>query len=66
MTDTKWYWQDVPFIPNKINKSDMLRFQGHIFIKSNVVKQMKTMGTFKIKKKRTSAKDRRRKGITAD
>ena len=60
MVDSKWYWREVPFIPYKmVDKHDMLRFQGHVFIKSNILKRMKVKGTFKKEKSRKKRRDRR-------
>jgi len=49
MAKKKWYWEDVPFIPDSVGAGDLLRFQGHIFVKSTVVEELKAKGVFKKK-----------------
>ncbi len=59
MEKKKWYWEKVPFIPDGVSAGDLLRFQGHIFVKSTVVKELKAKGEFKKKEKKR--KKRRKK-----
>lgn len=44
-----WYWEEVSFIPYDVDAQDLLQFQGHIFIKSNVVKRLEANREFKRK-----------------
>jgi len=56
--EKNWHWEEVPFIPDNVGAGDLLRFQGHIFIKSTVVEKLKAKGEFK---KRERKKQKRRK-----
>ncbi len=58
MTEKTWYWQEVVFIPDGVSTSDLLRFQGHIFIKSNIVEELKAKGKFKKKRERKRKRGR--------
>jgi len=61
MIEKKGYWEEVAFIPNGVAPEDTLRFQGHIFIKSSVVEELKARGEFK-KKERKKTKKKGRYG----
>lgn len=58
MAEKNWWWEEVMFIPDGVSAPDLLRFQGRIFIKSNVVEEMKSKGQFK-RKERKKMKKRR-------
>lgn len=61
MEKKKWYWEDVPFIPDSVGAGDLLRFQGHIFVKSTVVEEMKAKGKFKEKERARKYMEKKRK-----
>ncbi len=60
MIEKKGYWEEVAFIPNGVAPEDTLRFQGHIFIKSSVVEELKAKGEFKKKERGHKRKKRER------
>lgn len=62
MTERKWYWEEVAFIPRNVVAKDMLRFQGRIFIKSTVVEELKAKGKFKEKERKNKKKKRKKYG----
>lgn len=59
MAERKWHWEEVPFIPRGVKPEDMLRLPWHIFIKSNVVEELKAKGKFKEKERRGKRKKRK-------
>ena len=59
MEKKNWYWEKVPFIPDGVDGPNLLRFQGHIFVKSNVVRDLKAKGEFK-KRERKRQKKRKK------
>jgi len=56
MAEREWYWKEVAFIPSDVAPEDLLRLPGHIFIKSNVVEEMKAKGEFKRKERKKTKK----------
>jgi len=56
MAEKKWCWEEVTFIPNGVSAPDLLRFQGHIFIKSNIVEELKSKGQFKRRERKKTKK----------
>jgi len=58
MTERKWYWEEVDFIPHGVKPEDMLRLPWHIFIKSTVVEELKAKGKFKEKERKGKKKKR--------
>jgi len=56
MAEKTWHWQEVAFIPDGVSAPDLLRFQGHIFIKSTVVEELKAKGEFKMKERKKTKK----------
>jgi len=56
MENKKWYWESVPFIPDGVNAQDILRIPGHIFVKSNIVRDLKAKGEFRKKERKRQKK----------
>jgi len=63
MTERKWYWKEVAFIPKEIAPQDLLRVPGHIFIKSTVVEELMAKGGGLKEKSERHMEKKRRYGV---
>jgi len=58
MEKKNWHWEEIPFIPDGVVALDILRIPGHIFVRSNIVRDLKVKGMFR-KKERKRQKRRK-------